>query len=118
MLCPPPLAVQPITLHPIVPAFRRNETVANTTNSYYSTVSPHVQENPRPELTEVFRPFCRVSEGRDRKSGGTGLGLAIAQRAVRSHDGTITARNAADGGLIVEIDIPLRTAAENAGSSD
>jgi two-component system, OmpR family, sensor histidine kinase CpxA len=37
---------------------------------------------PEGELTNIFQPFYRVSEARDRQSGGTGLGLAIAQRAV------------------------------------
>ena len=32
--------------------------------------------------------------------------LAIAERAVSVHHGTIRARNAPDGGLIVEIELP------------
>jgi two-component system sensor histidine kinase CpxA len=60
------------------------------------------------EIQEIFRPFYRVEDARDRKTGGTGLGLSIADRAVRLHSGEITARNATDGGLIVEIRIPLR----------
>jgi signal transduction histidine kinase len=38
-----------------------------------------------------------------------GLGLAIAERAVRAHGGSITARNIPDGGLMVEMRLPLRT---------
>lgn len=63
---------------------------------------------PEDELALIFRPFYRLDASRDRKSGGTGLGLAIAERAVRCHGGTIAARNAHQGGLVVEITLPLR----------
>ena len=36
-----------------------------------------------------------------------GLGLSIAARAVRLHHGTIRASNAPDGGLMVEIKLPI-----------
>jgi signal transduction histidine kinase len=36
------------------------------------------------------------------------LGLAIAARAVRLHGGTIKAANAVDGGLIVEMKLPIK----------
>lgn len=61
---------------------------------------------PAQALAEIFRPFYRVSEARDRESGGVGLGLAIAERAIKLHGGTITASNAPDGGLIVRITLP------------
>ena len=57
---------------------------------------------PETELSNLFRPFYRVGEARDRGSGGTGLGLAIAEQAIRAHKGTITAKNTLDG-LSVEI---------------
>ncbi len=58
------------------------------------------------ELENLFRPFYRIGEARERKSGGVGLGLAIAQRAVLAHKGEINARNTGDG-LRVEIKLPL-----------
>lgn len=64
---------------------------------------PGVDES---ELDNIFRPFYRLDKARDRKTGGTGLGLSIAERAVKLHGGTITARNAAEGGLVVEIRLP------------
>jgi two-component system sensor histidine kinase CpxA len=70
-------------------------------------VRDHGPGVPEAALTELFRPFYRVAEARDRQSGGTGIGLAIAERALNLHQGTITARNVADGGLIVEIHVPL-----------
>jgi two-component system sensor histidine kinase CpxA len=63
---------------------------------------------PEDAIAEIFRPFYRVEDARDRQTGGTGLGLAIAARAVRLHGGTIKAANAPDGGLVVEIRFPIR----------
>jgi len=62
---------------------------------------PGVPENM---LSEIFLPFRRVANAHPE---GAGLGLAIAERAVNVHRGTIHARNAPGGGLIVEIDVPL-----------
>lgn len=61
---------------------------------------------PEAELEKLFKPFYRIQEARDRKSGGTGLGLAIAERAVNNHNGIINAQNTKDG-LLVNIKIPL-----------
>jgi two-component system sensor histidine kinase CpxA len=57
---------------------------------------------PEDELDNLFRPFYRVGEARDRSTGGTGLGLAIADQAIKAHKGTIVAKNTGDG-LVVEI---------------
>ncbi len=62
---------------------------------------------PAAVLAELFRPFYRVGEARDRQSGGAGVGLAIAERAIRLHGGRIKAANADGGGLIVTILLPL-----------
>ena len=56
---------------------------------------------PESELANIFQPFYRVADARDRRSGGAGLGLAIAKRIVRVHGGTIHAENAAPRGLQV-----------------
>lgn len=64
---------------------------------------------PEAELPHLFRPFYRVSDSRERKTGGTGLGLAIAERAVKLHRGDVKASNAPYGGLIVTISLPLRS---------
>ncbi len=61
---------------------------------------------PQDELRNIFQPFHRVGGDRARQSGGAGLGLAICDRAVRLHRGTVSARNAPDGGLIIEIALP------------
>ena len=62
---------------------------------------------PEAALENLFRPFYRVSAGRERQSGGVGLGLAIAQRALRVHGATIEAHNANGGGLKIEMRLPL-----------
>jgi two-component system sensor histidine kinase CpxA len=62
---------------------------------------------PEHEVARIFEPFYRVAEARDRDTGGTGLGLAITARIVDLHGGRILARNAATGGLRVEIEVPL-----------
>jgi len=78
----------------------------NGTGQSIITVRDHGPGVPEKSLKEIFRPFYRVEDARDRKSGGAGLGLAIATRAVALHSGTINARNREDGGLEVEICIP------------
>jgi two-component system, OmpR family, sensor histidine kinase CpxA len=60
---------------------------------------------PDRELANIFRPFYRVADARDRDSGGVGLGLAIADRVARIHGGTVRARNRAGGGLEVVMTI-------------
>jgi PAS domain S-box-containing protein len=53
------------------------------------------------DLPHVFEPFFT------RRQGGSGLGLAIVQKIVADHGGTIAAKNAIDGGGIVEIRLPI-----------
>jgi signal transduction histidine kinase len=62
---------------------------------------------PESELNDIFRPFYRVNDARERQSGGAGVGLAIAERAVHLHGGSLRALNAPDAGLIVEMELPL-----------
>ncbi|MBK9216397.1 MAG: HAMP domain-containing protein [Chloracidobacterium sp.] len=68
------------------------------------SVADHGGGVPDDELPNLFRPFYRVGEARERKTGGIGLGLAIAERAVKAHKGKITARNA-NGGLQIDIEL-------------
>lgn len=64
---------------------------------------PGVDDN---KLKDIFEPFYRTDEARDRASGGYGLGLSIAQRTVQLHGGTIVARNHPQSGLVVEVRLP------------
>lgn len=62
---------------------------------------------PEDCIENIFRPFFRVEEDRGRDNGGgTGLGLAMAKRAIRLHEGQITATNA-NPGLLVQVSLPL-----------
>jgi len=58
-------------------------------------------------LVNLFNPFYRVSNARERSSGGTGLGLAIAHEAITQHHGSIEAINNEIGGLSIKISLPL-----------
>lgn len=69
-------------------------------------VRDHGPGVPDDALGDIFRPFYRLDDARDRNAGGTGIGLAIAHRAVQHHGGQITAQNAPTGGLAVEIRLP------------
>jgi two-component system, OmpR family, sensor histidine kinase CpxA len=69
------------------------------------TVRDHGPGVPEQALTEIFLPFRRIPSG-ESMSDRAGLGLAITERAVRLHGGRVHAANAADAGLIVEIELP------------
>lgn len=61
---------------------------------------------PAEFLPHAFERFRRPDEGRARPSGGAGLGLAIVAAIAGAHGGSASARNAADGGAIVSLDLP------------
>lgn len=65
---------------------------------------------PEEELEKIFQPFYRIDDARGRSTGGVGLGLAITEQAVRLHGGSVRASNLPEGGLLVEIRIPLQAA--------
>ena len=65
---------------------------------------------PADALQKLFEPFYRLDDARGRLTGGVGLGLAITERAVRFHGGKVSAFNRAEGGLMVEIRLPLSVA--------
>jgi two-component system sensor histidine kinase CpxA len=73
-------------------------------------VRDHGPGVPEEMLKEIFLPFRRAPASDETASEGAGLGLAIAQRAVTLHGGTIRAMNAADGGLIVEVELSVTSA--------
>ena len=70
-------------------------------------VRDHGSGVPDELLPHIFHPFYRVGDARDRHTGGVGLGLTIADRTIRLHGGTVRAANARDGGLIVEVTLPI-----------
>ncbi len=74
-------------------------------------VRDHGPGVPEQSLANLFYPFYRVGDARDRKQGGTGLGLSITERAVRLYGGDVKAANASGGGFIVTIDLPANSLA-------
>ena len=58
---------------------------------------------PADVMPRIFDPFFTTRE----VGQGTGLGLAITYGIVQEHGGTITARNADNGGAIFEIELPV-----------
>jgi two-component system OmpR family sensor kinase len=74
------------------------------------SVSDHGPGVADSELDAIFQPFYRSPS--NPTGTGYGLGLAIARRAVESHGGQIVARNRPEGGLRVEITLPLTPVAE------
>lgn len=69
-----------------------------------SDQGPGVDEQ---HINDIFKPFFRTDEARDRSSGGYGLGLSIAHRTVLLHGGNIYAANNKNAqGLTVTFNIP------------
>ena len=56
------------------------------------------------DLQAIFQPFFRSSSA---SADGHGLGLAIARQVVQAHGGSIKVANRPQGGLCVEIVLPL-----------
>jgi signal transduction histidine kinase len=60
------------------------------------------------ELREdVFRPFYRIEESRNRDSGGVGLGLTVARTVARAHGGDVVLTNRPQGGLRATLTLPI-----------
>jgi signal transduction histidine kinase len=72
---------------------------------------------PATELSNMFRPFYRVADARDRESGGVGLGLAIVERVAHAHGGSVHAENRVGGGLEVVLNVKTLNRKEPATDS-
>jgi len=62
---------------------------------------------PAQDRARVFERFVRLDPARTRSSGGSGLGLSIVEQIVRSHDGTVAVGDAAHGGAVFTLTLPL-----------
>ena len=62
---------------------------------------------PDAELERIFEPFYRTDKSRDHRQDGQGIGLAITARVTELHGGKVRARNRAEGGLEIAIELPL-----------
>lgn len=61
---------------------------------------------PDDERENVFRPFYRLDQSRNPKTGGTGLGLAISRDVIRAHGGDILLEASPHGGLRARVRLP------------
>jgi two-component system sensor histidine kinase CpxA len=59
------------------------------------------------DLERIFEPFYRTDKSRDHRQDGQGIGLAITARVTELHGGKVMARNRAEGGLEIAIELPL-----------
>jgi two-component system, OmpR family, sensor histidine kinase BaeS len=62
---------------------------------------------PEESLPRLFERLYRADSSRSRLTGGSGLGLAICKSIVELHNGKIQAKNGDEGGLKIEITLPL-----------
>ena len=62
---------------------------------------------PNGDLDAIFTPFHRCDNA---AASGYGLGLAIARRAIELHGGSIRASNRPEGGLCIEMLLPVQRA--------
>lgn len=62
---------------------------------------------PADALERIFDRLYRVEPSRSRAFGGAGLGLSICRNIVTAHDGSITAKASSQGGLLLEIQLPV-----------
>jgi signal transduction histidine kinase len=63
------------------------------------------------EVALLAQPFRRVGAERTGSDRGAGLGLAIVAAIVEAHDGALQLAARDDGGLRIEIDLPLAVGA-------
>ena len=60
------------------------------------------------QCQRVFEPFYRTDASRNANTGGTGLGMYLARRICKAHGGQARAWPRPGGGLVVEMQLPLR----------
>jgi len=65
------------------------------------------QHVPAEAVSSLFEPFRRLTAERVSQGRGAGLGLSIVRSITTAHDGTIHARPRPDGGLIIDIELPV-----------
>jgi two-component system sensor histidine kinase BaeS len=82
----------------------RGDRVGNRLVIIFEDSGPGVPVHALPHL---FERLYKADPSRSRKTGGSGIGLAICKTIINGHNGSITAKNAASGGLRIEIMLPI-----------
>lgn len=62
---------------------------------------------PEAEFANVFKPFYRTEQGKHIASTGSGIGLTLVKEVIYAHQGTIRLENHIEGGLIVNVFLPI-----------
>ena len=62
---------------------------------------------PEERRQDAIRPFIRLEESRNRRTGGAGLGLSITSDIVLSHGGELGLGESSLGGLRITIKLPI-----------
>ena len=62
---------------------------------------------PEEKRQDAIRPFIRLEESRNRRTGGAGLGLSITSDIVLSHGGELGLSDSPLGGLRVKVKLPI-----------
>lgn len=88
-------------------AGRANVTLSSAEETVTIAVSDNGPGIPEDQREQVFSPFFRLEQSRNRHTGGIGLGLAIARAIIRHHGGDIVLGNN-DPGLAASIVLPYQ----------
>jgi C4-dicarboxylate-specific signal transduction histidine kinase len=84
-------------------------TAAPSENSLLIEVQDSGPGVPPEKLAAVFEPYFTTKEE------GSGLGLWIAQQIATAHGGTLQVANAAEGGAVFRLRLPLRREDRSSG---
>lgn len=88
-----------------------NKTIRITEHDNTDSIEIIIEDDgpgiPDDKKRDAMRPFVRLDESRNEKTGGTGLGLSIAQTAIENHGGQLFLENSDLGGLKVHITLPI-----------
>lgn len=104
-----PIRVQPLAIRRclnnlIENALRYGEradvNISETTDKVVISIKDAGLGIPEEKLEAVFAPFFRLEDSRNRNTGGVGLGLSIARDIAQKQGGSLTLKNAPEGGLI------------------
>lgn len=80
--------------------------IATDEHSVTVTIDDNGPGIPEAELSNIFEPFYRLEQSRNRETGGSGLGLAITLAIIEANGGTIRLANRAGGGLSAQVILP------------
>jgi signal transduction histidine kinase len=91
-------------------ALRYAGSAAVSVKSYTDTVEILIDDRgpgiPQAQCEQVFAPFYRMEDSRNRETGGVGLGLSIARAIVRHHGGDVVL-SSNEPGLRAAVVLPM-----------